>query len=263
MFGEGAVYSSEFFGKLMTTFKECLYEFIDHKDNMLGSNPIVNEVMRTQPVNEVSYTQSSYQRKRLSFAKYNTNLFAKFLARIATMIACNSMYLPLRLPPIFECCDINSIKVTDMNAKQLNYYGLSVDVAINIQVLYTKFFNTIKGDVYKVGSHPFQDLQNSLCVSPRTVFNKRIHKFTEFTVVDTFEDLEAGKNVLVTEFFVLWPLYHHTLTTPNQGKKKKPMSYYEEKLKGNSGETLRSLVKTFKLDEEGYPIMMTGDFYLK
>ena len=71
--------------------------------------------------------------------------------------------------------------------------------------------------------------------------------------------------MVVTDFFVLWPLYHHTLTMTNQNKKlKKSIDEYDKKLDGTSGEILRQLVKLFDMDlEAGYPLLMEGAVYLK
>ena len=110
-------------------------------------------------------------------------------------------------------------------------------------------------------------------VNPTTVFNKLIHRKPEWTVVDNFKDMINDETMLVTDFFVLWPLYHHTLTAK---KPKKTIAEYNTKLYGSSGETLRELVKLFGMDveagsnvlmeggvEAGYPIVMEGCVYLK
>ena len=106
-------------------------------------------------------------------------------------------------------------------------------------------------------------------VNPTTVFNKLIHRKPEWTVVDNFKDMINDETMLVTDFFVLWPLYCHTLTAK---KPKKTIAEFNTKLDGTSGETLRELVKSFGMDvdilmeggvEAGYPILMEGCVYLK
>ena len=59
------------------------------------------------------------------------------------------------------------------------------------------------------------------------------------------------QTMLVTDFFVLWPLYHHTLTAK---KPKKTIAEYNTFLKGTSGETLRKLVKSFGMEGGGFRI---------
>ena len=111
--------------------------------------------------------------------------------------------------------------------------------------------------------YPIHQVYNSLNVNPTTVFNKLIHRKPEWTVVDNVKDMINNETMLVTDFFVLWPLYHHTLTAK---KPKKTITEYNTKLEGTSGETLRKLVKSFGMEGgvvTGYPILMEECGYLK
>ena len=106
MFGEGSVYSPEFIDKLMTAFTKCLQQYLANEDDVPGLNPCIEDVMKTQlHVSEVKNMQ-------FSIAVRNGQLLGKFLPRIAGMIVTNSMYLPQRLPSVFEsveCLDIDRI----------------------------------------------------------------------------------------------------------------------------------------------------------
>ena len=264
MFGEGSVYSPEFIDKLMTAFTVCLQQYLTNEEDILGLYSCIDNVMKTQlHVSEVKNMQ-------LSIAVRNGNLLGKFLPRIAGMIVTNSMYLPQRLPSVFEsveCLDIDRIELQEMSNSQWNYYGLHIDIARNIQLLLKRFFPSIPryNHSWKVGRHPIHSVYNSLNVNPTTVFNKLIHRESKWIVVDNFQELKKNKTMLVTDFFVLWPLYHHTLTTTNQNKKlKKSIDEYDKRLDGTSGEILRQLVKSFDMDSEaGYPLLMEGDVFLK
>ena len=210
---------------------------------------------------------STKKPKQFSIAVRNSFLIGKFLPRIAAMIATNSVFLPQRLPSVFEkvhCLDPTRLNHQDLTKRQWNFYGLHVNISRNIQVLLEKFFPSLQGDTtWTVGHHPIHQVRNSLNVNPTTVFNKIIHRQPEWTVVDNFEDMINDETMLVTEFFVLWPLYHHTLTAK---KPKKTIAEYNTKLDGTSGKTLRELVKSFGMEggvEAGYPIVMEGCVYLK
>ena len=264
MFGYGAVFHPEFFGKLMTAFPECLYQYFENIKDLTGLNSCVQNVMKTQ------LHASTKKNMKMSIAVRNSFLIGKFLPRIAAMIATNSVFLPQRLPAVFKkvhCLDPTRLNHQDMSLSEWNFYGLHVDISRNIQVLLKKFFPSLRRDSsWTFGHHPIHQVQNSLKVTPTTVFNKLIHRKPEWTVVDDFKDIindETMHTMLVTDFFVLWPLYHHTLTAK---KPKKTIAEYNAFIKGTSGETLRKLVKSFGMEGGavfGYPIHMEGCLYLK
>ena len=261
MFGYGAVFHPEFFGKLMTAFPECLYQYFENNNDLPGLNSCVQNVMKTQ------LHASTKKNMKMSIAVRNSFLIGKFLPRIAAMIATNSVFLPQRLPAVFKkvhCLDPTRLNHQDMSLSEWNFYGLHVDISRNIQVLLKKFFPSLRRDsTWTFGHHPIHQVHNSLKVTPTTVFNKLIHRKPEWTVVDDFKDIINDETMLVTDFFVLWPLYHHTLTAK---KPKKTIAEYNTFLKGTSGETLRKLVKSFGMEGGvvfGYPIHMEGCLYLK
>ena len=212
---------------------------------MMGENAIVNEIMRGQKFETGMYH---------SILARNRYFYLRILPRLSLMITCNSKGIPLSLPKkLFKECNyidegvLNDHKV---EPKMINYVGLKVDYAKNLQVLHEKFYLTEDLCPFPQPTHPIQIIHEEFSNGPKTAMRRDICSLLKKGIFDTFGEQSArGEGMFVNEFLILWPLYEATI----KKKRNYAQMNINERFVGNARDTFEKLKLSFHLNDAGYP----------